>query len=283
MVLGDSYSSGLGVQPNQQVLQGPSSCYRLPDGWGSKFATPAGVVACAGAETADIFSANQAVGVPSQLDRLKSDANAKIVTITIGGNDAGFLSVLPACVTGFGSKGSSDCKNHPADPKLWSKVDAWLTALSGPTAGEATSTLTADGRPVYSLKDVYQAIYEADRSVDRILVVGYPLPFDETKVGACTVGGPYQVSDSDKRWINKLVIRLNQASQDAVNALQRSGVPITYVSLAPSFDGHGLCGAEAPYLNGVSIVALAPSPAGFHPDPAGQAAILAAVKAAAGV
>src|SRR5436853_7198089 len=83
--LGDSYSSGVGTR----VFYSESgSCYRSPEAYGPKIAAARGYAlsfqACSGAKTTDVNS--------SQLGALSS--TTALVTITIGGNDAGFSHVI---------------------------------------------------------------------------------------------------------------------------------------------------------------------------------------------
>jgi lysophospholipase L1-like esterase len=88
VALGDSYSSGVGAGS----LDG-SSCQRSANAYGPKWAaahSPASFkfVACSGATTADVL--NNQVGALS--------SSTTLASITIGGNDAGFSSVLQSCV-----------------------------------------------------------------------------------------------------------------------------------------------------------------------------------------
>ena len=88
VALGDSYSSGTGSGP--YTLD--AGCLRSPLAYPALIAadrpgTQLRFVACAGARTADVLA--------SQLGALT--AATRIVTITIGGNDAGFASVVTRC------------------------------------------------------------------------------------------------------------------------------------------------------------------------------------------
>jgi lysophospholipase L1-like esterase len=89
VALGDSYSSGVGAGN----LDG-TSCQRSTNAYPAKWAaahSPASFkfVACSGATTTDVLG-NQ-VGALS--------AGTTLASITIGGNDAGFSSVMETCVT----------------------------------------------------------------------------------------------------------------------------------------------------------------------------------------
>jgi lysophospholipase L1-like esterase len=85
--LGDSYSSGVGTRT---YLADSGSCYR------SQFAYPVAVArqlganltfaACSGARVQDIYNQLGSLG-----------ANTTLVTLTVGGNDAGFVNVIARC------------------------------------------------------------------------------------------------------------------------------------------------------------------------------------------
>src|SRR6476661_7398873 len=86
--LGDSYASGVGTR----VFYSESgSCKRSPEAYGPKVAAQRGYTlsfqACSGAKTTDVNS--------NQLGTLTSTTS--LVTITIGGNDAGFSNVIINC------------------------------------------------------------------------------------------------------------------------------------------------------------------------------------------
>jgi lysophospholipase L1-like esterase len=88
VALGDSYSSGVGTRT---YYNDGTSCQRSPDAYGPLISSARGYTlsfqACSGAKTTDVNS--------NQLGTLSSTTN--LVTITIGGNDAGFSNVILNC------------------------------------------------------------------------------------------------------------------------------------------------------------------------------------------
>src|SRR5829696_1433957 len=88
VALGDSYSAASGVLPPDPTA--PPSCLRSTSNYPHVIAGATGAqltdVTCGGAETGDFF-APQYTGVAPQLDAV--DADAQLVTMTIGGNDSG--------------------------------------------------------------------------------------------------------------------------------------------------------------------------------------------------
>ncbi|MGE5289884.1 MAG: GDSL-type esterase/lipase family protein [Micromonosporaceae bacterium] len=90
IALGDSYSSGLGAGSYDSSS---GSCERsanaYPQQWANSNAPALFTsVACAGATTSDVLN--------SQVSALNSATT--LVSITIGGNDAGFASIMETCV-----------------------------------------------------------------------------------------------------------------------------------------------------------------------------------------
>jgi hypothetical protein len=90
--LGDSYSSGVGTRV---YYNDGSNCSRSPDAYAPQIASQRGYAlsfeACSGAKTTDVNN--------NQLGPLNSTTN--LVTITIGGNDAGFSNVIIDCAAWY--------------------------------------------------------------------------------------------------------------------------------------------------------------------------------------
>ena len=98
VALGDSYSSGVGTRV---FYNEEGSCKRSPEAYGPKVAKAKGYTlsfqACSGATTADVNA--------KQLGTLSS--STALVTITIGGNDAGFSNVIINCALYYFTCGSA--------------------------------------------------------------------------------------------------------------------------------------------------------------------------------
>lgn len=138
VALGDSYSAGNGAG-NYDSASG--SCHRsfsaYPHLWANAHAPSSfSDTACSGAVTTDVLN--------NQLGPL--NASTGLVTITIGGNDAGFSDVITTCVTGSDS-----------------------TCVNRVNAAETYVRNTLPGR----LDAVYNAI-RAKAPSARVVVLGYP-------------------------------------------------------------------------------------------------------------
>ncbi len=100
VALGDSYSSGAGINP--QVIGAPATCSRSQLNYSEVIANSTGPasftdVTCSGAKTSDFFT-SQAAGVAPQLDAVNK--HTRLVTMTIGGNDENvFVDSFFGCAT----------------------------------------------------------------------------------------------------------------------------------------------------------------------------------------
>ncbi|MEU9237983.1 SGNH/GDSL hydrolase family protein [Streptomyces shenzhenensis] len=138
VALGDSYSSGVGAG---SYISSSGSCDRstnaYPYLWNAAHSPSSfSFLACSGATTDDVLS--------SQLGTLSS--STALVSISIGGNDAGFADIMTTCVL------SSDS-----------------TCLSRISTAEAYVDSTLPGK----LDNVYDAI-SAKAPNAKVVVLGYP-------------------------------------------------------------------------------------------------------------
>ncbi|AGL19805.1 Triacylglycerol lipase [Actinoplanes sp. N902-109] len=214
VALGDSYSSGVGA-PGQT-----GSCLRSPNAYPGLWAAahhPASYtsVACSGATTDDLRS--------SQLSAL--NASTDLVSVTIGGNDVGFAPAVLTCT---------------------------LTTDSGCAAKVAESmAYLRDTMPA-----VFDATYADIRSHApnaRVVVLGYPILFDET-AASCGFAG---MSIPKRKSLNQGARELNAAIKAHAQA-----AGFTWSDVTDEFTGHGICG-PSPWLNGLTIL---PPTNSFHPN-----------------
>jgi lysophospholipase L1-like esterase len=213
--------------------------------------------ACSGATTANVLPRSLG-GVPqgatgrydgeTQIDSAAL-GGADLVTITIGGNDAGYVDVLVTC-------GLGNCNTRAFERSRAAIID----------------------RSKPQLVKVYRAIAaKAPRA--RILVLGYPHPFPAAKARqACPALRPFQ---REQDMLRRLGARLNGTIASAVATAARSGARITFVPVAERFAGHEVCGSKGAWINGfvTSSTGFGLNPASFHPTLAGQLGYAAAVNA----
>nr|WP_055503058.1 SGNH/GDSL hydrolase family protein [Nonomuraea pusilla] len=244
--LGDSYSSGEGVYdgaplPGDDGGDG-GRCHRatgsyVPQVAGAyRFGGGSSFLACSGATTGQLLSGQH--GGPSQISRVKPGTS--LVTLSIGGNDAGFTQVLTGCIVKL--PWSSACVDQDAD------VASRIAALR-------PNLLTL-------LRELRVRAPEA-----RIIVLGYPRPFPVSPSGRVD-----NLSPADQRWLNAVTRRLDDAvagvAREFDRALAAFGAPgsVEYVDAYEAFSGHEV-GTAAPYLHGLLLDMEEPAvdPRSFHP------------------
>jgi lysophospholipase L1-like esterase len=204
VALGDSYASGVGTRT---YYSDGSSCQRSPDAYGPRIAAARGYAltfeACSGATTADVNS--------SQLGPLNGATN--LVTITIGGNDAGFSTVITDCAAYY-----FPCQSaiDSADSFIQNKLPALLDTTYSDIRARAPSA--------------------------HVVVLGYPHLF--TAAGA-TCNFDALTSSHEKE--------LNQTADllDGVVSARATAHRFTYVDPRTPFASHEIC-SSSEWLNGLS-------------------------------
>jgi lysophospholipase L1-like esterase len=204
VALGDSYSSGVGTRV---FYEESGECDRSPDAYGPKIAAKHGYTlnfeACGGAKTPEV--------IEKQLGKLTS--STALVTITIGGNDAGFSNVIINC--------------------------ALYYFTCGGAIGEANEYIakTLPGKLETTYKDI-----RAKATTAEVIVLGYPKLF--TKEGkTCNVN--FLTSGNEKK-MNETAEKL-----DAVIKARAEALKFKFVNPTSAFEAHAVCASEE-WLNGQS-------------------------------
>ena len=173
VALGDSFSSGQGAGNYEAGTDGgTNTCYRSPQAWPALVARrlrmhPLPSLACSGAVTEEVLTGRrhrEAERELGQIDRV-SALEPDVVTLTIGGNDARFATVLRHCVF---VRCLRDYKRGSRDT-----VEGYVD--------EAAARLPA----------VYEALRVAAPEVP-VVVVGYPRLFTQGRRRA----GPWATASS---------------------------------------------------------------------------------------
>ena len=213
VALGDSYSSGLGAG---SYISSSGSCDRsnnaYPEQWAGAHAPASFVsVACAGATTSDVIS--------SQVSALS--ASTTLVSLTIGGNDAGFSSTMETCVL----HSTSTCVNA---------VSADETYITNQLPARLDSALAAIRSHAPNAK---------------IVLLGYPELYDLSKSSTC-IG----LSTTDRTALNGAADQLDSAMGSA--AARNSA---TFADVRSRFSGHEICDGGSSWLNSVNIFSISSS------------------------
>jgi hypothetical protein len=267
VALGDSYSAGEGLDPS-------GDCHRSTQAYGRILAAKEGwnvdLQACSGAVIGDIFGTvfhgPQVTGPP--------DPKVGLVTMTIGGNNALFSTVViacvehPSCMWGiFPPKGDSEPDSLIATPPPGPLDHDW-----GP--GTILSIAEQLGKP-----DGTFALLRDHFPNARIVVTGYPYLFP-------TGAAPLSVDllcDTILRRVDQPVRAELHYIQDRFNdaifeAAVRQGVE--FISPNLLWAGHEPCGPHGQWTNSIESALgmgklLGTGP--FHPNSAGQHALAALV------
>jgi len=202
--LGDSYSSGVG---SRVFYEESGECDRSPYAYGPKIAANRGYTldfeACSGAKTTEVNE--------KQLGHLSS--TTALVTITIGGNDAGFSNVIINCALYYFTCGSAI-----------SEADEYIEK-------------TLPGKLETTYKDI-----KAKATTAEVIVLGYPKLF--TKEGkTCNVN--FLTSGNEKK--------MNESAEklDAVIKARAEAMKFKFVNPTSAFEAHEVCASEE-WLNGQS-------------------------------
>ena len=205
VALGDSYSSGTGTR---SYISDGTSCLRSVYAYPSLIASAKGYAlnlrACSGAKIADVTT--------TQLSALSS--STAYVTISIGGNDAGFADVLTTC----------------AQP-------AWLSNCTG-AVDKAQSYIRN------TLPSALTTLYSSIRSrapQAKVTVVGYPRIFNGVDCNLLT-------------WFSSTEMSRLNATADLINsttAARASSAGFAFANPTTAFVGHAVC-SSTEWINGLS-------------------------------
>ncbi|HPF80539.1 SGNH/GDSL hydrolase family protein [Nostocoides australiense] len=205
VALGDSYSSGTGTRT---YIDDGTSCLRSVYAYPSLIASAKGYAlnfrACSGATIADVTN--------TQLSALS--ASTAYVTMSVGGNDAGFARILTTCAQ---PSWMSDC---------YGAIDKATAFVNNTLPG--------------SLSTLYTSI-RAKAPNAKVTIVGYPRIFNGEDCNAFTWFSPTEEA------------RLNAAA-DLLNsklAAAASAKGFAFANPTSRFIGHAVCDS-AEWINGLS-------------------------------
>jgi lysophospholipase L1-like esterase len=221
VALGDSYSSGTGTRTyydsncQRSVYAYPYLLHNAHPDWTFVHA------ACSGAKTGDVINTQSA--------SLTADTNW--VTYTIGGNDAGFSSVITEC----------------AEP-------SWASDCNGAIDGAQNYiNNTLPGR----LDLVNNKIKSLSPSA-KVIVLDYPRLFNGEDCNAGTFFSP-----SEETRLNQTADLLRDKLSQAAT---RAGANFLFRDVIPPFVGHAVCD-NPEWINGLSN----PVGESYHPKTTGHA------------
>ncbi len=201
--LGDSYSSGVGTR---NYYPDSGSCYRSPQAYpvqvAARIGAPLTFAACSGARVPDVLN---------QLGSL--NASTAYVTVSVGGNDAGFADVITKC----------------AYPWPWT-----CTADIENANNYIRNTLPA------ALDNLYNQIRSRAPGA-RVVVVGYPRLFNGEECNALA-----RISPGEQASLNQTADLLATTTSGRAAAHG-----FGFVDVRTAFTGHAVCD-DVEWVNGLS-------------------------------
>jgi lysophospholipase L1-like esterase len=205
VALGDSYSAGTGTRDYSL----DEDCERGPHAYGPRLADERGYQfefrACGGATTEDVWE--------DQLDAI--DEDTRVITLSIGGNDAGFSSVLTECgkpgVIGWDCPDKIDDAREFINDELPERLDA-----------------------------LYDEIQRRAPNAE-VVIVGYPELFGDEDCNAGTF-----FSGGEREDLNETGDMLAEVTREQAEAHD-----FEFVDGRAVFRGHAVC-ADQEYINGLS-------------------------------
>jgi lysophospholipase L1-like esterase len=202
VALGDSYSSGTGTREYYD-----SGCQRSNHAFGPQLAAARGYelrhAACSGARVPDVRN--------NQLASLSADT--ALVTITVGGNDAGFSNVITACA-------------KPWPSTCWGQINTSKAFIANQLPG--------------LLNGLYNDI-RARAPNARVIVVGYPRIFNGEECNFFA-----RISSGEQAELNDTANRLSDTIRNVATAHGFS-----FVDPRGAFSGHAICD-DSEWINGLS-------------------------------
>ena len=253
--LGDSYSAGEGIEPfygqdkptAEKVKDQDWLAHRSEKAWSGMLkldgvkgtmkdnrGTNWFFAAASGAETKHISgSFKKSYNYDGKKGSVKLDPQIKIfdsipagtvdyVTLTLGGNDIGFVEMMVAAVMKPGS----------LEKTITSGLEKFDSSIKA------------------KLKKAYKAIAKAAGSQATIIVVGYPHLLNEEgfKVENIPLLGTVTVTAETAKAVNDSVDKLNEKTADLVDECRAEGMNICFVPVVKAFSGHEAYTKDA-YIN----------------------------------
>jgi lysophospholipase L1-like esterase len=206
--MGDSYSSGAGAPPYEPAGR---ACFRSPQSWSRRLATdsPAGIdsifhVACGGATAVDLLT-TAGTTTRAQLPATPRPA-IDLVTLTVGGNDVGFGTILARCLVFRCPK--------PDDRSIRDALEGLRTNL---------------------VDKVYPALRTAFPNA-QIVHVGYPriTPGKGARIVGCS-----WLSGGDRTAGEGIIAALDDTIRDATEQAK-----VGYIDVFDALAGHEMCTSD---------------------------------------
>jgi lysophospholipase L1-like esterase len=261
VAMGDSYSSGEGVEPFEAGTygQGSNMCHRSTQAYARILEDDSslnlnlgsnGFVACSGATTNAITHSYN--GEYPQLSKITADT--KLITMTLGGNDMQFANYAKQCI-------AYDC--------------------SGTDSAAAVRRIVNNVIPNMNttLNKIHARLNALGNTNATVLVVGYPQLLPTHTFNTVIAGCSWLDGGRELQAIRNTTTLLNTAIKNEANAV---GPHFHFVSATESnspFAGHEICQiGNTWYFHNVVALPLDKQVYTFHPNALGQQAYATLIK-----
>lgn len=240
VAMGSSFAAGPGIAPSANSK--PAMCARSANNYAQQLAKRRGLelvdVSCSGATTGGVL--NGWAGIRPQIEALT--AETRLVTITIGGNDVGYIGGL----MGASCRQVNAASGVRCPPTLAPKEERW-TALDA-----ALRHLAAEVRQ------------RAPKA--KLIWVDYPVVLPGKGLCAATPVSPQdaEMARAMAKRLAALTARVARDTGSSILAASRLTV------------GHDVC-APDPWMDGYPVQGGKPVSAPYHPTLPGMTAIAAAL------
>jgi lysophospholipase L1-like esterase len=280
VAIGDSYAAGegIGTTTGAPVPGCQQSAQDYPHQVAARLGLQLTDVSCSGAVTANIDTTPQRIGggtVPLQDSALT--ASTDLVTVTIGGNDLGFVSIAEYCAA---VSPTGPLALHPQTTCSQVYDPNGVDSLQRKLVSTVTPAITR------ALADIKRKAPHA-----KILVLDYPAistakadaPDPATYPSSCFSGplkkNSFPFTATDTPYLEQMEAHLSDAVRAAAAA---DGVEFLDV-FSQSLTHSACAGTPSPWMNGVSLNLgeLNVVPGSLHPNLAGATAMADVVTAAA--
>ncbi|MBX6167527.1 MAG: SGNH/GDSL hydrolase family protein, partial [Thermobispora bispora] len=202
------------------------------------------MVACSGAQTENVLSYSQGrtnafgdsiraqYGELTQIDQGYLDWNTTLVTISIGGNDAGFSTILQSCLYPLPF---AECQDNV------------FSELNDTTPLTDAEPKRIDGPVRSSIIQALKAIHEKAPNA-RIILMGYPYIFS----APCQFDTypdfiPDPLTQGEFEWITQTTGHMDEMLSALPQDPELQGIPVKFADPRQAFLGYGACsgGTEA--------------------------------------
>lgn len=315
VALGDSFSSGEGNPPylaGTNTSSYPRSpipadlCHRSSQAYGPLIETDLNIpasdfafAACSGAVMADFIAnlpgADAQYGEGPQLNAIapanQTSPSTSLVTLSVGGNDAGFPIIIRACISAGPPTQSAqaDClattkKRLDMGTRLLEQGGTILLSTQNNSYSFCNTSCTSGWHfpgnqvvTVPSLVGLYEQIHQRAPNAE-IRVLLYPHLFPANPPAECVVGTltafghtlvSADINAAEMKAANTAADSLDTVISNAVTTAQGEGIDIQPVDARSVFAGHEICTTE-PWFNAIVGSLLSPDAGSFHPNATGQ-------------